>query len=96
MGISLLTSYEHMGMLDVACSQGCTCNSSAFDTCNPNMAWSEVRWAFHPIQVGKIVTIFLGTQLLTDIAVHTAGFCSDRKASLVWRLRHSDQRHHCF
>lgn len=70
-GISLLTRYEHMGMLDVACSQGCTCNSSAFDTCNPNMAWSEVRWAFHPIQVGKVVEIFLGSQLLTDIAAYS-------------------------
>ena len=50
-GVSLLTSYEHMGTLEMACYKGCTCNSSIFDTCNPNMAWSEVRWAFHPVKV---------------------------------------------
>lgn len=50
-GVSLLTSYEHMGTLEVACYKGCTCNSSVFDACNPNMAWSEVRWAFHPVKV---------------------------------------------
>ena len=50
-GVSLLTSYEHMGTLEMACYKGCTCNSSIYDTCNPNMAWSEVRWAFHPVKV---------------------------------------------
>lgn len=53
-GVSLLTSYEHMGMLNVACKEGCTCNGTSFDTCNPNMAWSEARWAFVHIKVAPL------------------------------------------
>eukprot|EP00976_Prorocentrum_cordatum_P055787 1126045-Prorocentrum_minimum.AAC.1 len=34
--LEYLTSYEHMGVVDVTCVRGCTCNPTSINAANPD------------------------------------------------------------
>ena len=53
-GVSMLTSYEKMGVLEMTCTGGCTCKQTMYNTCEPLMHWSEIRWAFQQVQVNAL------------------------------------------
>ena len=62
-GISMLTSYENMGVLEVTCGGGCECKKTLYNTCEPLMHWSPIRWAFQQVKVSTCVLSLLYVKL---------------------------------
>ena len=56
--ISLLTGFDHMGMLEVACGGGCICNTSLFDSCKPGMTGEEAHWAYQHVEVSREAKVY--------------------------------------
>ncbi len=60
--LTLLRSYEHMGVANVSCFSGCTCGTTTIDTFTPNMTYSS------PHTIALFITGFVhGTDCVIEV-----------------------------